>query len=245
MFDLPLPHSRKTPSILTFGGKHFDRGGEWYQYFRTIYKLRSTQGGKTLSGKNTLQPKTQMDVLLEQQQEQVLGIAKLVELMTDSKNAILRKHWITGNAGGSKNVPFDGAKSLYVDNSLNPNDINIRLDNEVGTHLIPASCAGYVICDGARSIGVEGVGTCYILVSNIVVPPSIFPKLQPTTIVGSLTKGPDNNYFAVNNLNLELKGNATSQPPASDYPFYTYWSIDTDPHGNAIVISNGANWTVV
>lgn len=66
-----------------------------------------------------------------------------------------------------------------------------------------------------------------------------------SSITGSLAKGPDNNYFSVNNLTLECRGRNASKPSASDYPFYTYWSVDTDPHMNALEVSDGSNWVVV
>lgn len=64
-----------------------------------------------------------------------------------------------------------------------------------------------------------------------------------TTLVGSLTKGPDGNYFVIDGT--DCKGKAASKPLASDYPFYTYWSVDTDPHANSIEVSDGTNWTVI
>jgi len=62
-------------------------------------------------------------------------------------------------------------------------------------------------------------------------------------IVGSLAKGSDGNDFIIEGT--DCKGKSASKPLASAYPFYTYWSIDTDPHGNAVEVSDGTNWVVI
>ena len=62
-------------------------------------------------------------------------------------------------------------------------------------------------------------------------------------LVGSLAKGPDGNDFVV--IGFECRGRNASQPSASEWLGYTYYSVDTDPSGNAIEISDGTNWVVM
>lgn len=68
------------------------------------------------------------------------------------------------------------------------------------------------------------------------------PKVA-ASLIGSLVKGADNNNIMI--CGIDISGNAASKPAASAYPFYTYWSVDTDPHGDAIEKSNGTTWTVI
>ena len=44
----------------------------------------------------------------------------------------------------------------------------------------------------------------------------------------------------------ELRGKAASKPAAGSVIVgTTYWSIDTDPHANAVEVSNGTSWVVI
>lgn len=63
------------------------------------------------------------------------------------------------------------------------------------------------------------------------------------SISGSLAKGPDGNDFVI--IGFECRGRHASQPLASEWLGFTYWSVDSDPSGNAIEISNGTNWVVM
>lgn len=57
------------------------------------------------------------------------------------------------------------------------------------------------------------------------------PKINQTSIVGSL---------------VDLRGLATNKPLATAVTAgTTYWSVDTDPHGTAIEVSNGTAWVVI
>jgi len=44
----------------------------------------------------------------------------------------------------------------------------------------------------------------------------------------------------------DLRGLSTNKPLATDVEVgTTYWSVDTDPHANAIEVSNGMEWVVI
>lgn len=46
--------------------------------------------------------------------------------------------------------------------------------------------------------------------------------------------------------NMDLRGTAATKPLATAVTIgATYWSVDTDPHGNAIEVSDGTNWVVM
>ena len=45
---------------------------------------------------------------------------------------------------------------------------------------------------------------------------------------------------------MELRGTSATKPLATAVTIgATYWSVDTDPHGNAIEVSDGTNWVVI
>ena len=44
----------------------------------------------------------------------------------------------------------------------------------------------------------------------------------------------------------DLRGLAAAKPAANTVdPGTTYWSVDTDPHGDAIEVSDGTSWVVI
>lgn len=46
--------------------------------------------------------------------------------------------------------------------------------------------------------------------------------------------------------NMEQRGKEENKPAADTVAIgTTYWSVDVDPHGYAIEISDGMNWTVI
>jgi len=46
--------------------------------------------------------------------------------------------------------------------------------------------------------------------------------------------------------NMELRGTAATKPLATAVTIgATYWSVDIDPHGDAIEVSTGAGWVVI
>lgn len=54
---------------------------------------------------------------------------------------------------------------------------------------------------------------------------------EATTLTGSL---------------IDIRGKAADKPLAADVsPGATYWSVDTDPHGDAIEVSDGTSWVVI
>ena len=45
---------------------------------------------------------------------------------------------------------------------------------------------------------------------------------------------------------MELRGKAVDRPSADTVTIgATYWSVDTDPHGYAIEVSDGTSWAVI
>ena len=45
---------------------------------------------------------------------------------------------------------------------------------------------------------------------------------------------------------IDLRGLAANKPAANAVAIgATYWSVDTDPHGTAIEVSDGTNWAVI
>lgn len=178
----------------------------------------------------TLKDKTPLDLLLEKQQEQVEALAKISELLSKSQDATLQRRWLVGNAGESQNIPFVGAKTLYVDNTKNSNDIVVRLDNEIGVHVVPVNCAGYVPCDGSRVINFEGLGTCYVLVLNIAVPPTTFKNV--TTIAGTISNTVMEGYGAT----------VTDRPSVAVVPIgFIFEAVTTQEFWQ----SDGISWVVI
>ena len=54
------------------------------------------------------------------------------------------------------------------------------------------------------------------------------------------------NIIAAINAERDRRGLAANKPAANTVePGTTYWSTDTDPHGDAIEVSNGTAWVVI
>ena len=122
--------------------------------------------------------------LLENHQRQLSKLGDMMEILIRPE-APINKQWILGVAGSSTFFPFKGVKSLYVDNSANPNPMQIRLDGELGTHLTPALSSGYIPCEGAENIAFEGIGSCKVLCMNRAIPPT---AINANTQAGNLPK---------------------------------------------------------
>lgn len=191
-----------------------------------------------------------MDVqeMLATQNEMIQKMGKIVDLLQHAQDATLQKAWMIANAGESKNLPFPGVKSLYVDNTNNPNAFKIRLDGELGTSLVPANSGSWIACEGTRTVSFEGTGTCYILAMNRAIPPTVvnsnalvsfngsqpvtFPSAQPVTINGSLPKS-----------EMDIYGSTIADRPlASAVAVGTMFKAVTTQE---VWQSNGTDWVVI
>ena len=64
--------------------------------------------------------------------------------------------------------------------------------------------------------------------------------------IDSFTTGEETVNTELKGSIVEQRGKAADKPPATAVPVgTTYWSVDTDPHGDAIEISDGEKWVVV
>jgi hypothetical protein len=57
-----------------------------------------------------------------------------------------------------------------------------------------------------------------------------------------------NGFFKVSVVGslANRRGLAANKPAANTVdPGTTYWSVDTDPHGDAVEVSDGTNWVVI
>jgi len=66
-------------------------------------------------------------------------------------------------------------------------------------------------------------------------------------IVDALPAGTNNiGKVTLDGSTKDLRGKAVDKPAANSVAEgTTYWSIDTDPHANAVEVSDGSNWVVI
>lgn len=70
-------------------------------------------------------------------------------------------------------------------------------------------------------------------------------KMKILNSAGTLVDKPAE-LVQLSGSNMELRGTAAYKPLATAVTVgATYWSVDTDPHGNVIEISTGAAWVVI
>lgn len=88
--------------------------------------------------------------------------------------------------------------------------------------------------NSALPIGAATEATIASILAKIIAAPST--AANQATIISALTdiKG------------MDLRGEAANKPLANAVTIgVTYWSVDTDPHGDAIEVSNGTSWVVI